>query len=217
MEAHSAPITAPRTPAELLGAIRILADRARQAEASRNVVEILEATTDRVGWLFANRSGDVEPLLDPLAPLELPPLERAEGVPGRLQQLAAEARANGVEPELTAYVEKVARRLRHLQAGSSDLRAAPRRQTNLPARLSVKGQTYPVTMVDRSVLGFGLLSPVRPPVEKGDFVTLIFPEAERTHRHECLLAHCIPDPHRTGFRIGLDVFGQGDPDGSGSD
>jgi len=195
-----------RTPSDLLGAIRVLADRARQAGADATVVGTLEETSDRLGWLYANRYGDPEPLLDPAEPLDLPTLEGPEDIPVCLQKLALQAQSQGVDAELTGYVETVGRRVARVLEGGKNLREAPRRPVHQPAELEVKGQVQAATVLDRSLLGFGVLTSTQPPVEKGEAVRLFLNEQGRLASYDCLVVYCAFQAERAGYRLGLDLF-----------
>jgi len=195
-----------RTPADLLGALRVLADRARHAGASPTVVGTLEETSDRLGWLYANRHGDPEPLLDPVDPLDLPVLSTPEDLPGCLQKLALAAQSQGVDAELTGYVETVARRVARVLEGGQELREAPRRLVNQPGELKARGQVQSATVLDRSLLGFGVGTATRPPVAKGEAVQLFLHEDGRPAMYDCLVVYCSPQSDGRGFRLGLDLF-----------
>jgi hypothetical protein len=194
--------------AHFLGGIRALADGARESEAGRGVVEVLEATTERVAWLYANRARRPEPLGDPVARPQPPARVRPEDLPKQLQDLARKAQSRGVDEELTNYVQTVARRLRAYLDGNTEKRLAPRQAVELPAELAARGEVFAAQVVDRSMLGFGVVLAQCPAVEKGEFVTLILAEWGLPRRYDCLVVYCTDTADDGGFRMGLDLFSE---------
>jgi len=122
----------------------------------------------------------------------------------RLDTLVEAAEAGPVEPPVVEYLRQTRTRLVRLRESLRDgeRRVSPHRPEAGQGRLVVGDRTLPVTIVDGSDGGFGVLSPER--VEPATPVRLDLDGAQDLAMHEALVTACLPTGDQ--YHLGLDIF-----------
>ena len=132
------------------------------------------------------------------------PVTNFEDFLNRFDALVADAEAGPLEPELVDYLRHTRTRLLHLRnrTQGEEGRESPRHPESGAGRLVVGGQSYPVTIIDGSESGFGILSPVK--VETDSAVRLDIDGDRDVEMYEALVTYCAQKGDQ--YHLGLDIF-----------
>ena len=132
------------------------------------------------------------------------PIANFQDLLDRFDALVAAAETVPIEPEVVDYLRQTRTRLLHVRSRSLDgeSRVSPRHPETGSGRLVVEDKAVPVTIIDGSEAGFGVLSPVR--VDPDTAVRLDLDGDRDTEMFEALVTYCAQKGEH--YHLGLDIF-----------
>jgi hypothetical protein len=203
--------TNPRTPlsgfSELLERLDGLVAAAERADVDPLLLNVVRTVRRRLMRIQAYVNGQQPE--ESSSPLEPADLEDAEQLLEGLKGITEAASTQNIHPKVASYLAMGYQRVWDFYHHQEERRTAPRFPEDRPAWLWVAGEAHSVRGVDRSLIGFGILSPT--PLEREAIVQLSFePEGQEGEtRYDCLVVYSFPE--EGGYHIGLEVFGHRGP------
>jgi hypothetical protein len=189
---------------ELLAHLDGLVEAAWSADVDPRLARQLAAVRQRLVRIQAHLEGQANPGHPPPTPRRKV-LRTNEDLLTQFGEVADAARAGRALPmTLSHYLHNARQRLNFfLRSREHRLSSRQTPETGASALLDLNGQQQPVTVMDRSAFGVGVLAEA--PVEPDQVAQLRCPDNPGGGKtFECVTVHCRQQPD--GYRVGLEIF-----------